>query len=545
MLAVLKIRASISQLVLCVIRILGGRLKLTLQECLSLASFRGAKIVAGANKKDVVIRGATSLEAISADDINEFFPCKNHIFLTAFMGIRDDVKAQCEVVEALGNLEDVALAIFYVGKVVDRLHPSVILTAEKAGVPLIQMGDMPHGSMVNVEEDLQRALFYGTGEQFDNNLIPNTIYHLLNFEKYVDFPTALRAAAISNGFQFVLLSQEFNPVLTVETRYHTSVERAIRIGRKQEVDSISGVYTMVDVDDVLTYWGPVTIDGETYYVLIVDNNDSYTAAEITKLAEIIEMGMGMWKFSPGKDVCMEFLKAVRRGNLSVARATVEDAEIDEASLASAFIIDMEDMHAKPEEVEDLINNESFSVIYTRDSDEIYGLCKDAHKLSDCTEIYEELKEFTGLKLFHITPIRDVDDACEAFRMMNEVRPFAEVVYPYKRLLTQFEMAMLSNCINIRLKRGGLYKQYERLLEPLASMTSVKSKQLMKTLETYVLDTGMDANMTGDIMNVHANTVQYRIKKIGEMLAGDFMVNRALPGLTIALALKRLEDNLDE
>lgn len=520
-------------------------MKLTLQECLDLASFRGAKIVAGSNRKDMVVRGATSLEAVSADDIKEFFPCKNHIFLTAFMGIRDDVDAQCEVIEAIGNLEDVALAVFYVGKVVNRLSPRVILTAERAGVALIQMGDIPYGNMVNVEEDLQRALFYGTGEQFDNNLIPNTIYHLLNFEKYVDFPTALRAAAISNGFQFVLLSQEFNPVLTVETRYHTSVERAIRVGRKQDVEAVSGVYTMVDVDDVLTYWGPVRIDEETYYVFIVDNNDSYTAAEITKLAEIIEMAMGMWKFSPGKDVSMEFLKAVRRGNLSVARATVEDAEIEEGSLASAFIIDMDDMHAQPEEIEDLINNEKFSAIYAGDSEELYGLCKDVDQISDCTDIYDKLKEFTGLKLFHVTPINGVDDACEAFRMINETRPFADIVYPYKRLLTQFEMTMLSNCVNIRLKRGGLHKQYKKLLEPLASMNSIKAKQLMKTLETYVLDTGMDPNMTGDIMNVHANTVQYRVKKIGEMLAGDFMVNRALPGLTIALALKRLEDHLGE
>ena len=46
---------------------------------------------------------------------------------------------------------------------------------------------------------------------------------------------------------------------------------------------------MIDVNGVLTYWGPVTINNEKYYMFIVDNEDSYTAGEITKLAEIIEL----------------------------------------------------------------------------------------------------------------------------------------------------------------------------------------------------------------------------------------------------------------
>ena len=58
---------------------------------------------------------------------------------------------------------------------------------------------------------------------------------------------------------------------------------------------------MIDVNGVLTYWGPVTINNEKYYMFIVDNEDSYTAGEITKLAEIIELAMGMWKYTPERD----------------------------------------------------------------------------------------------------------------------------------------------------------------------------------------------------------------------------------------------------
>ena len=42
----------------------------------------------------------------------------------------------------------------------------------------------------------------------------------------------------------------------------------------------NAVYTMIDVHGVLTYWGPVTIGSGKFYMFIVDNEDSYTPAEI-------------------------------------------------------------------------------------------------------------------------------------------------------------------------------------------------------------------------------------------------------------------------
>ena len=42
------------------------------------------------------------------------------------------------------------------------------------------------------------------------------------------------------------------------------------------------------------------------------------------------------------------------------------------------------------------------------------------------------------------------------------------------------------------------------------------------------------------MGIHTNTFQYRLKKINEILGADVTGNRVIPGLTIALALQRLE-----
>ena len=64
-------------------------------------------------------------------------------------------------------------------------------------------------------------------ETFSNSLINNSIFHLLNFEKYSNFQAAAREAAINNNFQLVLFSTDFNTVFSVETKHNTSIEEAV------------------------------------------------------------------------------------------------------------------------------------------------------------------------------------------------------------------------------------------------------------------------------------------------------------------------------
>ena len=42
------------------------------------------------------------------------------------------------------------------------------------------------------------------------------------------------------------------------------------------------------------------------------------------------------------------------------------------------------------------------------------------------------------------------------------------------------------------------------------------------------------------MGINTNTVQYRLKKINDILGAEITGNRVIPGLTMALALKRLD-----
>ena len=103
-------------------------------------------------------------------------------------------------------------------------------------------------------------------------VINNTITRLLNFEKYSNFKQALEDTAIVNDFQVVLLSEDFNPLIIVETRHQITIEEAIRVGR----DLASGVgdsYRFVEIGG--TKYRPVKSGETPTHVLKVGSKDAY------------------------------------------------------------------------------------------------------------------------------------------------------------------------------------------------------------------------------------------------------------------------------
>ena len=92
--------------------------------------------------------------------------------------------------------------------------------------------------------------------------------------------------------------------------------------------------------------------------------------------------------------------------------------------------------------------------------------------------------------------------------------------------------------------GSVKKYYKDLIVALNGEGSdAKTKQLFETLECFMLDSGMNAAKTATLMNVHANTVQYRIKRIREILGVDITGNTIVPGLMMALAVSRIEKDI--
>lgn len=521
-------------------------MKLTVKNCLNLDVFAGCQLAAGQRNIDNRVKTVSVMDATNLEDVIKNNGVAEQMVLTSFNTMKDDKQLMCDSIRELVKCGACAVVVFDFDDSLIKLNEELVDIAEQVGMPLIFMAKDANYSDT-IEQVVDRLLY---GNNFRNNLINNTIFHLLNFEKHKTFENALREAAVSNDFQVILLSKDFNPIMSIETRQKATIADAIRLGKERNVEK-NGVYTFIDVDGVLTYWGPIMINQEKYFIFIVDNDDNYSAGEITKLAEIIELAMGMWRYSPQRDVKSELIKALIRGNKSLAYSLKDEIGIKSDDIVSVFYAKGIDNNSCNAIIGEYEKKASMEVLRISEDDETYGLVVKAKSKKDdeemsrkavCLKLYEALKGDVHMaRLFHATGIDGLEGAGDGFKLISETWPFVENVFPYKRVFTKYELAMVSNCINLQVQGGYLKKNYMDLLEPFRKeMGDHKAKQLLETLETFVLDAGMNSSRTAEFMGIHTNTVQYRLKKINEVLGAEITGNRVIPGLTIALALKRLD-----
>ena len=519
-------------------------MKLTVKDCLELNAFAGAEVLANKEGLTGIVSSVSVFDGSDEEDLSLCSRNGSEMLLTGFLGAKNDVPKQCRFVECIAEKGCPALAVFTGGKNGSGIDAKVVAAADKAGLPLIRMA--PAVKYDEAIAEIMDSVLYG--ENFSNSLINNTVFHLLNFEKHSSFPEAVREAAINNDFQLIILSEDFNPVLTIETRHKATIADAIRLGRERTIPGQAGkVYTQIDVNGVLTYWGPVNIGSDKFFMFIVDNEDVYTAGEITKLAEIIELAMGMWKYTPEHDAKSDFIKALIRGNKSLAYNLQDEARISGQDIISVFFSKGVAKDAESHAFAEFELETDLEIMHINEGDETYGMilktehtAEDEELQADCSGLFGKLKEDRSVRIFHVTGVNGIEGAGDAYKLINESWTFAQNVFPYKRVFTKYELTLVNNCINIQIQGGFVRKNYSELLEPFRQMGGTKGRQLLETLETFVLDAGMSTGKTAQIMDVHTNTVQYRLKKINEMLGVEVTGSRTTPGLTLALALARLE-----
>ena len=180
-------------------------MKITINDCLKLDAFRGSRILSCKDECSRRVRSVSVLDEYDLDMGVERNGLKDQMVITHFWSSRDNIAAQKKAVSDLGKKGISALVIYLNDRGVKAVDPEVIVAAEEARLPLITIAD--NGSITYsmlIEQVLDKILY---GENYTDNILNNTIYHLLNFEKHSNFPAALREAALNNNYQVVLMTE--------------------------------------------------------------------------------------------------------------------------------------------------------------------------------------------------------------------------------------------------------------------------------------------------------------------------------------------------
>ncbi|MBQ0017944.1 MAG: PucR family transcriptional regulator [Clostridiales bacterium] len=522
-------------------------MRITVEDCLKLDAFKGCTVLTCRNKTDRRVRSVSVLDEHNLDMGVERNGIKEQMVITHLWSSRDDIEAQKKAVTALGKRGIAALVIYLNENGISKVDEEVLQEAEKANLVIITIEDTGKVTYSMLIEQVLDKILYG--HNYSDNILNNTIFHLLNFEKHSNFSIALKKAAVANGYQVVLMTEEFNPILTIETRHVISIDDAIQLARHQDAFK-PDVFSKVNIGEIVTYWGYINIEDKKYILVIVDNEDNYSATEMKKLAEIIELAIGMWKYTPERDSRAEFIKSAIRGDLSFCYTLLEESGLKGMQYCSVYYVKSVDDDSFYDIIDKYKKQYGFSILTHADGDDSYGIVYDEEGAergieikNACLDMYEELKSGRkDVRIFHVTGIETLDAATDGFKLINKTAPYVEAIFPYKRVFSKYEMSTACDCVTLHSGGSSLKKMYLDLIEPFEREVSEnKGKLLLDTLATFVLDAGMNSNKTAEFMQIHNNTVQYRLKRINEILGADMTANRVIPGLTMALALKRLEE----
>ncbi len=522
-------------------------MRITVEDCLKLDAFQGCHILSCKRKSDRRVRSVSVLDEDNLERGVERNGVKEQMVITHFWSSKDDILAQCRAVIGLGKKGVAALVIYLNEDGVRAVDSRVIKAAEDSGLLIITIQDDGTRTYAMLMEQVFDKMLYG--HNYTDNILNNTIYHLLNFEKHSSFPMALREAALNNDYQIVLMTSEFNPILTIETRHEVAIEDATQIMRKQDTLQPT-TFSRLDIDGVITYWGYITIKDQKYTLLIVDNEDNYSSLEMKRLAVIIELAIGLWKYTPERDSRSEFIKSAVRGDMNFCFTLLDEAGLKGVRYSSVFYAKDTENDNLSDIVEKYRKEYGFGVLNLKDYHDTYGMIyfdgdeeKAVEIKNACLEMFDEFKSGRkDVRVFHVTGIDTLESAVEGFKLINKTWNFVERVFPYKRIFSKYEMAMVCDCVAIQQGAPAMKKMYVDLLEPFdREVSQNKGKMLLETLSTFMLDAGMNSNKTAEFMGIHNNTVQYRLKRINEILGADMTANRIIPGLTMALAIKRLEE----
>jgi hypothetical protein len=226
-------------------------MKMTVRDCLELPAFKKAVIISGKQGLDNRVSAVSFLESgYSPDQIQSNRYRSDEMILSAFFPDGSNEETQLQLIRSIAKEGGAALVLMPPAAISEGWTQHVINLSNDLKLPIISIQDDHELAYSDIINQVMEQVLYG--DNFGNRLITNTIYHLLNFEKHSNFQSAVREAAINNNFQIVILSEDFNPVFSVETRHRTTIAEAIRVGIERDVDK-SAVYTRIDVDGALTY----------------------------------------------------------------------------------------------------------------------------------------------------------------------------------------------------------------------------------------------------------------------------------------------------
>ena len=474
-------------------------MSLTVRKVLELPSMRGASVVAGANALERTVSSVSVLEYSTPNDTqSKLFKAinfeGNELVITAFASICDSPQAQKAVIRRLAEAGEVGLLLYYVGTFIPFIAEDVIETANSLNFVLVEM---PHSMSLRYSDaisEISEAILKeeDKGSSFVAEILEDVSLLSPDLRSVSTVLRMLRDRLRTS----LILSDNENSVINISTFPH---------GRESEMKKCFETNSM----DPSWYVNRAYIQGKGLKTLcltfIRENGTPLEHHQIAMTVETLHLFLVIWSPNHGEAVIAELRRLAAMFNIDVksldtmyvihSRKNTENVMKEIRQKLTPFI-------SRP--VVDLyegnivlflasgMGSELLESICTLLSDENCFLIR-AFNLKDTSEVRKAFLE--------ITPSLEL--ACRAYR---------------KNVLNLSDIQLINYFLQV-IEKGE--DEISKVLSPLKVLEETEDADLlMQTLEAFILDTDLSTLKTSKLINVHNNTVKYRIRRISSLMHAD-------------------------
>ena len=505
-------------------------MSLTIDGILKLPHFKNAQVLASKRNLGRMVNSVSVLEYSIPNEILDEFLSQNvsagsEVILTAFSSVSNDVEKQCRIIKEMGLYGEVAIFVYYVGIILPRIDERIIKAAEDIGIVLICMEknnlSLRYSDAISdiMEQVIANRKFNNfEGEMLTQiSLLPvnqRTIQSVLSLLRdTIKSTLVIKSFSDSKPLNLAISPESFENAI-INDIYNNKIPKTwwVKDFQLYETEGPSMILSIIKIDGV-------PLEEEICIAVL----------------NVIQLFLNIWNPGHGQMIVTEMVRAILKDEPVKMKRLGELFNINVASINEMWIISQQNINKSEKEkkiIEKCLKESYRQVIYDDFEGKIIAFTN-GKCLSSREEVSRQIKkESSNETICCISSLKDTNMVrkvyllyCQYIEEAIKIFPKAEV---YNRALIDFAKEISDNLDNHHhnLLPGKLY--------PI-----IKKPVLIETLMVYILDCNQDIKKASQMLNIHPNTIKYRIAQATEKLSINSNNRFEMLSITTELATTRL------
>lgn len=528
-------------------------MSVTVREVLQLPSLRNATVIAGQGGLNKIVSGITVLEAAHLDKFEpEFFRSgdflASELVITGFLNNTQDVDLQCNIIRKLAEQGEVGLILFYVGIYMPVVDKRLIKVADELDFALIRMPDNKYLRYAEVISDVSEYIYRDREE--NTSIVLEVLDRITGLnEQYRSVNTVLQMLSERLQAIVVLTDKAFN-VLNMATWPR---------GMEEDVKELQDIFLKSSFSEETISYPHVTegyishslitpVSSPALHLYLIKEGSRLSSQQQEQAADVVRIGVNIWGQKHSTIVISELIRSILQDDPFTMRRLADIFHVNIQEIHDVWIFYGENQESREilqkyqNDLVDVLKSCAGNVFSDFYDDRLFLFSSDPYSLKTVQnrlgEVLIEMKrETSGITMFSSGNLQTTSEVRRAYLCYKNHLQDVRLIYPSKSWFSLGELEFSQVCHQLIDQGEDAVHQTISRIQQLQEKNN--DWDIIHTLEVFLLDTECSITRSAKILNVHQNTIKYRINTISNSLGFRPGKMPDSIGIYRALAVNRL------